>query len=193
MHLWINGLRGAREASDIDGRLFIDGELVPQNVYLSTPNDIGIRLLKRIFPSSYPGHANAQLKDETEYARMFQGSLKEKLGLTDNQFQDVAIVPLSRKIIDAYINDLLRPDYNIPDRSLVIMFNLAIGRGIEKYRRHLIERLSQLGPKGEEIWRLIISKTKVREEKLYTPFDINQFRIHLYPLTLAEAKKLYAR
>ncbi len=183
----------AKESSDIDGRLFIDGEIVPQKVFLARPGGLMAKAVNRL-----TGLNRGLLKSEAsfrdggvrkEYEAIFTDELQNRLHLDRAQVGDIMIAPLSRKIIDAYVDDMSKGTQ--PNRSLGIMFNLAIGHGVEKYRRYLLDKLATLGSRGEEMWKGILSDIMFREHPANMHFSEAASREKLYPQTVEEAKRVY--
>lgn len=202
MTLFGSMVRGdAKEASDIDGYLFVDAG----GVNGQTQTD---RFDNTVFSQDI----------QAKYQDLARLGLKEKSDLADEQVKDVLVLPISREIIDEEIGrllpyaqqiseyrkakaeaeisgrDILDEDYpRHPDseqwthanNNLSSMFHLAVGKSIEKYRGYLLDKLKTYGTAGEVIWEDIVGSVKFMEQgKSEKPFD-------KYPKTIQDAERIY--
>jgi hypothetical protein len=76
-------------------------------------------------------------------------------------------------------------EYAFPSQHIAGMFHLTAGRGIEKYRHYLIERLGSMGEVGERVWNSVIGSTEMMEQNLSRDTD------KVYPRTLQSASEVY--
>lgn len=77
-----------------------------------------------------------------------------------------------------------------PNQVLYGLFFLDAGGGLRKYRKQIIDRLSQWGELGENVWSSLINATEGWEQKLN--FDLMP-SAKRYPRTLKAARALYGR
>ena len=83
-------------------------------------------------------------------------------------------------------NDSISYAIDIPE-TLYGIFYLELGKGLEEYRKYLIEYLDGLGSSGETIWRRISYNLERREQEKW---GVGPNEVY-YPRTLAEARKTY--
>lgn len=90
-----------------------------------------------------------------------------------------------QEVLDYYEQRPKHPSLPSPSVTLQSMFHLQIGNGIQPFRTHLINQLSNMGVEGEEIWKEIIQGTEMMESHLRTETG------KVYPKTLEQAKAIY--
>jgi len=192
----------AHQGSDIDGFLYVDSETVAQNENSSEGGVV-----------EYDKETNQTYLTEkigNKYLTELREGIKSKTTLEDKDVADIRVCPISEKIIDAEIANLLefhrnmkkynedldswiadesKPEPTRPEHvsaSLGKMFHLDIGGGIRRYRKLFIDKLARLGDSGEKIWSSTIMGTEMLENNLSTD------KAKHYPRTLAEASAVYA-
>lgn len=204
----------AREASDIDGYLFVDSSQLAKKIGCDEKGIVITEVEDKEFYKSKKTHFNEDVS--LRYNGLIREQLKTRLGLTDEQVKHIRTRPISESIIDDYVEDWKKWDENMqkyevekaeydksldnndfsqhrPERPdnlqtsfLPYIFHMAIGQGIERYRGYLISKLEEIGAGGERIWKEVIEGTEMMENHLNTGTNI------YYPRTLREAKEQYS-
>lgn len=204
----------AREASDIDGYLYVDADLAKE--FSGQGSDV--------LQKSADGKVTT-FSDELQqqYEQEIRNKLKGRLNLSDEQVRHIRVRPINEQIVDDEIAklddytakaeqfkqesasywDALQanldgkgeipdpasypqyPDIESSSTNIFPMFHLKVGNGIEKYRAYLIDRLSQMGERGEKIWQQVIESTESLEQNLQSNTGKR------YPRTLEEAASVY--
>ena len=191
----VNNGTNVREDSDIDGYLFIDVDLIKgKNGYLKFDEVVEVK----------KGDSWAEeffyLKREIaeKYILKMRKNLKEKLNLDENHLKHLRTMPISEEIVDRSIENMSKSlvlwvkKYGKKDgfisgvnTNLFAMFHLSLDRDIRKYRKYLLNKLSDLGADGDLFWKEIINSTEQLEQKF------QQETGKRYPKTLADARKIY--
>jgi hypothetical protein len=142
--------------------------------------------------------------EQVEHIRSLPMSEKSLVKLLDNLIDSKNLsLNFDRKILEIHKGDMNKeellktavvvggePDKLILTPTLLLgsMFHMDVGGGIRKYRKILLDKLSEAGPAGEEIWRDIIKYTERWEQKVeYTDLPTTV----RYPRRLAEAVEVY--
>lgn len=186
----------AHEDSDVDGYLFLDVDRLAEE-----ENELALQENREPRPvtfdigdtgnlSTYPGEHLYDI-----YKPLIREKLTHDGSLSEEKIRDINIRPVGHDMIDKHllslqqaIESLKNGDSEVriePSQNLYGLFHLAVGHGLEGYRKYIIEELEQLGQEGEDIWRTIIRKTEQLEQYMYTDTPIH------YPRTLTEARRAY--
>ena len=72
-------------------------------------------------------------------------------------------------------------------------FFLAIGEGIYEYRKLILDELASQGQLGEDKWKSVVHELEDFEDPSGTISETTHSREHLYPQTIAEARKYFLR
>lgn len=204
----------ARKDSDIDGWMFVDSAIVAEKLECSQSDVLDVEVKDDDFGRRKSTFFKDKV--EVGYGDLVRAKMKERLGLSDEQVEHIRALPVSEAIIEEYVEDwriwdesvqkyqidreaymtaLENRDYSLerpvlPDNPqlsvLPYMFHMAIGRGVEKYRAYLINKLEALGDGGDRVWRRVIERTEMMENHLNSGTGLS------YPSTLAEAKNQYS-
>lgn len=78
------------------------------------------------------------------------------------------------------------PDIKMVDWKIPAMFHLEVGRGLNHYRKQVVNHLKQNGKAGERVWKSIITRTADMERHLRGSEHPDQ-----YPQTLEKAADYY--
>lgn len=191
----------ARESSDIDGYLFVDAESVNgqtqtdrfDNIVFSQDIQTKYQDLARLGLKEKADLADEQVKDVLVLP--ISGEIiDEEIGRLLPYAQQIAEYRKAKEEAEISGKDILDEDYpHHPDNeqwthannNLSSMFHLAVGKGIEKYRGYLLDRLKTYGDAGEVVWEDIVGSVKFMEQgKSEKPFD-------KYPKTIQDAERIY--
>lgn len=203
----------ATEKSDIDGWLFVDPSVVALQSDHEEKDLVEICTMGESFYATEEIHFTKDI--EQKYNDLIRNEIKRKLDLSDEQVKHIRTRPLSESIIDRYItkwdswaeemkeyearkiqHDIEIADHNfsgsfphLPQNMhtgyIPYIFHMALGHGIEKYRRYVINNLIDRGETGELMWKELIDGTVIMENYLESNPKIS------YPRNLAEAISLY--
>ncbi len=131
-------------------------------------------------------HVNVAYVQEV-HADILRVRLRDTLSLSQEQIANVAIRTITKKEIkDLCVSD----DFFYGEKQLFPLFLLALGRGIDNYRRIALDALESIGPRGESRWKDIINLLIDTENKGLDPKLIEK-RKKLYPRTIADARKYF--
>lgn len=175
----------AHQESDIDGFLFIDTDKINDFNESKDTESQTFKDRKAISATLFNMEVEKRYKDELKEA------LKTNLNLSGEQVKHVLVRPINEKIIDSHVADLeeaIEHESNIlplASTNLSAMFHLDVGGGIKKYRHYLLDKLNNMGAKGERVWREIIGSTEEIEQNLSRDTEKR------YPRSLPEALKKY--
>lgn len=191
-------IRGTHQkTSDIDAILFIDSESLAERLEKPEEEILDIRMFSTIIENS----------EAPDYVQKMRKKLEEKLNLSDEQTAHIQEMPISKYIIDQYIQYFLKGDgewsperaRRLPDSSAIIgrniytMFYLETGNDIRKYRKYLLNQLINLKEKGEKMWSNIINHIERKEEYSRNKKEVSDSSKIKYPRTLEKAKKIYLK
>jgi predicted nucleotidyltransferase len=176
----------ATPESDIDGFIFIDNERLANDGKSAA------------FAINKHGYGEFKLPVEVKsyYKESINGRIQNELSLKSEQVEQLFITPISTEIIDELLkakSDQITktesgttPDFKTILVTLSAMFHKELTSGLKPYQTHLLNRLSEMGELGEDLWEIIIRETEWREQ-FFTADNPHKY----YPRTLDEAKKAY--
>lgn len=205
----------ALEESDIDGDIFIDTELVQDGdqIFERTEKNEeygqGFQYeLKEDIAKTYSTFIKDYLKEKSE----LQGDQVKHLrtypinrqiiddqikGLIDYKHQ-VTERDNKRDQIDEYYTRGEDPPDELKSNedpklfyvagNVSSLFHLQMGKGLDKYRSYLIDKLKEAGDEGEQVWQQIIQSTSFMED-----YGKNGYRNIDLPQTLEQASKIYQK
>jgi len=203
----------AADKSDIDGWLFVDSSIVALQTNKEEKDVLEIGTIGEDFYAREDIHFEKDI--EQKYNDLLRSKLKDRLNLADDQVKHVRTRPISESIMDRYITkwdswgkemktykarriqqeaEIANHDFsgifphlpeNLESGYISYIFHMALGHGIEKYRKYVINKLVDRGETGELIWKEIISGTEIMENHLSTNSKVS------YPRNLAEAISIY--
>lgn len=182
-----------RPDSDIDGFFFINAEQVERQTgnlevieYEHTAGEITNAHFRRDISQRYRAELHAAVS-------------RELTDMSGDQVRSLNVVPVSFQIVEHLLQEwqkkvqgreqfepspeARRNTYLAP--QIYQMFFLAIGHGLDEYRRQVLDFLSGLGARGEEMWLELITLVELNEQ------DATLDPRRHYPRTLEEARKMY--
>lgn len=179
----IKGL--AREDSDIDGYLFVNSDKADENLSEEKQG--------RVYPLEKD---ELWEKAQQNIGLKFREQEQRNLGLTPEDVKEIRLRLISKKRIDTELMDVIdygkkMVDYKsgkgtVPDypKEIAIdqLFHLQIGKGLDGYRKYILERLRQEGEAGEKGWGILIDWAEMMERN----FQVNR-DTKLFPQTLEAA------
>ena len=175
----------AREDSDVDGYLFVNSDKADENLAREKQ--------ARVYPLE---EDKAWEAAQQNIGLKFREQEQRSLGLTPEKAKEMRLRLISKKRIDTELTNVIdygrkMVDYNsgkgsVPDypKKIAIdqLFHLQIGKGLDGYRRYILDRLQQEGDAGEKGWGFVIDGVEMMERSLQVNRDNK-----LYPQTLEAA------
>lgn len=182
-----------RPDSDIDGFLIVDAKEVER-----LTGDANVVEFEHTEGNITNAHFRRDIREQ--YLGDIRRALQKRLpDLSDEQVGSIYIIPVSEEIIDTLLaawekaiegRSPFQPSLEARREARVSphlyhLFFLAVEHGVEKYRKYILDRLSALGEKGENMWLELITLVEMTEQD--STLDPNR----RYPRILTEAYKVY--
>lgn len=168
-------------ASDLDAYVFIDAQRVASNLGVDESSILHTNEL-----SFSVGDVSFDEELEYKYYKGFTDRVMASTGLEITKVKDIRIRPISNDIIDAEVDRLCTwSGESYASSNLQAMFYLQIGTDLDRYRKHVLERLEGKGELGEKVWEAVVRDLEYWEQ------DGKQ-GVGKYPKKLSEAKFMYA-
>lgn len=178
----------AKETSDIDAYVFVDSEQVHDGDYE----------LSRQLLDGKDSHVAYQLGTDVQnmYKDCFRKYMFDHSDINKDQIEHLFAVPMCYQIIDEQVEELRK---NYQEKSsfnyinhVTDMFHLQMGKGLDKYRSYLIDKLNKLeGSEGDLLWKGIMNEVITVERYREKNAGVN-FAVH-YPQSLEEATRIYRK